>query len=81
MSTEDEQGGPKRESSGLSLRLLKWLAIVLPFLFLVSLDVLRHTLLAQQLHTFPGFLGFYGVIALAVAAFSYTMFALIACLL
>lgn len=50
---------------------------MLPILFLASLDVLRHIVFPNQLHTFPGFLGIHGVIAIAVVIFSYAIFGFI----
>jgi nitrate/nitrite-specific signal transduction histidine kinase len=46
-------------------------------LFLVAIDILRHSVFSEQLHTIPGFLSIYAVIAAAVTAFSYTTFGLI----
>lgn len=56
---------------------LRWVAITLPVLFLASLDVLRHTIFSQQLHTIRGYIGTYIFIAVAVIVFSYTIFALV----
>ncbi len=61
----------------LSNNFLRWAAIVLPILFLVGLDVLRHTVFAGTLHSFLGFIGTYAAIVTAVVFFSYSMFALI----
>ena len=60
-----------------SLGWLRWVAITLPVLFLASLDVLRHTIFSQQLHTIRGYIGTYIFIAVAVIIFSYTIFALV----
>ncbi|MBI2166241.1 MAG: GAF domain-containing protein [Chloroflexi bacterium] len=62
---------------GPSTDVLRWVAIVLPILFLVGLDVLRHTVFAGALHSIPGFIGTNAVVIIAVVIFSYTMFTLI----
>lgn len=56
---------------------LRWIAIMLPIIFLASLDILRHTIFSQQLHTIQGYIVTYLFIAFAVIVFSYTIFALI----
>ncbi|MBI3979158.1 MAG: GAF domain-containing sensor histidine kinase [Chloroflexi bacterium] len=61
----------------LNTRLLRQASIVLPIVFLILVDVLRHTFLAQQLHTLPGFLATYLVIAAGVVLFAYTIFDLV----
>ncbi|MBI2304297.1 MAG: GAF domain-containing sensor histidine kinase [Chloroflexi bacterium] len=61
----------------LNLTALRWSAIVLPIAFLVSIDVLRQTILYSQLHSVPGLVGVYLLISTAVIAFSYTIFAFI----
>lgn len=61
----------------LSMGLLRWLTIVGPLVFLASLDVLRHTVFVEPLHSLPGFLGTYAIIALAVSLFSYSIFGLV----
>lgn len=61
----------------LNMRLLKWMAIALPILFLVIVDILRHTIFIPQLHNIPGFLFTYSVIAVGVVLFSYIVFRLI----
>ncbi|MBI4494610.1 MAG: GAF domain-containing sensor histidine kinase [Chloroflexi bacterium] len=75
-----EHDEPRLGRWRLNPPLLRRLAIVLPVFFLVVVDVLRHTTLAQQLHSLPGFLATYSVIALGVVAFSYTIFGLVASL-
>jgi signal transduction histidine kinase len=69
-----EGGGSKRPL--FSMRPLLWAAIGLPIAFLASIDVLRHTVFSEQLHTIPGFIGVHTLIAIAVVMFSYTMFGL-----
>jgi len=66
-----QDGASKWERAARRLRLL---AIVLPILFLVALDLLRHTLLSATLHTVPGFLTTYALIGAAVVLFSYAIF-------
>lgn len=61
----------------MNLTVLRILTIILPILFLVGVDLLRHTLLAQQLHTLPGFVATYGTVAVATAVFSWGVFRVI----
>ncbi|MBI4498324.1 MAG: GAF domain-containing protein [Chloroflexi bacterium] len=56
------------------MAILRVLTVILPVLFLVAADLLRHTVLLQQLHTLPGFLATYGAVAVATAAFSWGVF-------
>lgn len=60
-----------------STNVLRWIAIIVPILFLAGLDTLRHTVFAEALHSIPGFIGAYAAIVTAVVIFSYTMFTLI----
>ncbi|MBI2871961.1 MAG: GAF domain-containing sensor histidine kinase [Chloroflexi bacterium] len=59
------------------MRILRWVAIVLPIVFLATIDVLRHTVFAAQLHTVRGFIGVHVVMAVAVIVFAYTIFGFI----
>jgi len=61
----------------LDLRSLRAAGIVLPLLFLIAVDLLRHTIFFGQLHTFSGFFGTYTVTALAVVVFSFSIFSFI----
>ncbi|MBI2849691.1 MAG: GAF domain-containing protein [Chloroflexi bacterium] len=60
------------------MQVLKWATIVLPIVFLVSLDILRHTIFFGQLHVPSGFIATYTVIAVAVVVFSFSIFGFIA---
>jgi signal transduction histidine kinase len=60
-----------------NLRILKWLAIIMPVAFLVALDVFRHTALEDFHHSTSGFLINYGVTAAAVVIFAYLIFGLV----
>lgn len=60
----------------LTLRSLKWLAIVLPTVFLTLVWVLLHGV-AIELHRFPGILVLFGVTVLAVAMFAFGVFAVV----
>lgn len=73
----DVEDSGRRPPWRFSTSVLRWLAIVLPILFLVGFDILRHTVFAGALHSIPGFIGTYAAIVTAVVAFSYSMFALI----
>jgi nitrate/nitrite-specific signal transduction histidine kinase len=69
-----------REAKGrrpLDMHRLRWLAIVLPVVFLSSLDVLRHTALSGILHTVPGFIAVNSAMVVGVVVFSYSMFGLV----
>ncbi len=61
----------------LNMHRLRWLAIVLPVVFLSSLDVLRHTALSGPLHTVPGFIAINSAMVVGVIVFSYSMFGLV----
>ncbi len=56
---------------------LRLAAITVPVSFLVLIDILRHTLFSEQLHSIPGFIAVYAVICVAVTVFSYTLFGFI----
>ncbi|MEK7682243.1 MAG: GAF domain-containing protein, partial [Chloroflexota bacterium] len=56
------------------IRVLRWMAIALPIFFLALVDVLRHTVFSNQLHTLPGFLATYAVLTAAIAVFSFATF-------
>lgn len=61
-------------SQRLNMQLLKWMTMALPILFLVTVDILRHTFFFGELHNIPGFLFTYSVIAIGVVLFSFTVF-------
>ncbi len=61
----------------LNMHRLRWLAIVLPVVFLSSLDVLRHTALSGLLHTVPGFIAVNSAMVVGVIIFSYAIFGLV----
>lgn len=63
---------------GTAVNALRALTVVLPLVFLVGADLLRHTILVEQLHTVAGFLATYGVVGLATAGFSWGVFRVIA---
>lgn len=70
----------KREPNGkwhMELGLLRWAAIVLPILFLGLLEVLRHTVLVEQLDSTEGLTVVLAVIVIAVVVFAYTIFGFI----
>lgn len=62
----------------LNMRVLRWATIVLPVLFLATVDFLRHTVFYTQLHALPGFLATYAALAMGVTVFSFAVFGLIA---
>ncbi len=62
---------------GVGLPALRWIAIAFPIAFLIAVDVLRHRVSSDPLHSVPGVLVLYGLAALAVAAFAYVVFGLI----
>ncbi|MBI4287469.1 MAG: GAF domain-containing sensor histidine kinase [Chloroflexi bacterium] len=61
----------------INASILRWVAIVLPILILVGVDVLRHRIFPQQLHTFAGFAVTYVIIIIGVVLFSFAMFGLV----
>lgn len=83
MAADSPKPRPSREGpttnigSHLNLRVLTWAAIVLPVAFLAALDVVRHLVFPEFLHTLPGFLATYAMIAGGVVAFSFCVFGLI----
>ena len=68
------QSGEKLTPSGF--RTLRWLAIVLPFLFIVGLNILLHTTL-RMFHDFPGVLMMLGLLMILTGAFSFAVFGLV----
>ncbi len=62
---------------GVSLPALRWITIALPIAFLIAVDVLRHRVFSDPLHSAPGVLVLYALAALAVAGFAYFVFGLI----
>lgn len=68
------QSGEKLTPSGF--RTLRWLAIVLPFLFIVGLNILLHTTL-HMFHDFPGVLVVLGLLVILTGAFSFAVFGLV----
>ncbi|HSG14234.1 MAG TPA: GAF domain-containing sensor histidine kinase [Gaiellaceae bacterium] len=65
-----------RIDAPMTLGRLKWLAIVLPTLFLTSVWILLHDV-AIELHRFPGILVLFPVTVLAVAVFAFGVFAVV----
>ncbi len=63
-----------RGPAGLGLRQLRWLGVVLPLLFLGLLDLARHALWPELLHSWVGFILIGGVVALGTYLFSKAMF-------
>ncbi len=58
----------------MNLAVLRALTVVLPLIFLITVDFLRHTLLSGILHNPIGFLGTYGLTVAGVAVFSWWVF-------
>ena len=56
---------------------LRAATVLLPLLFLITVDFLRHTVLINTLHNPLGFLATYGLVAMGVIAFSWWVFGLI----
>lgn len=65
---------PGRILGRLSLRQLRWLGVVLPLIFLGTLDLIRHVLWPEFLHAAPGFLLIGAVIAAGTYLFSKLIF-------
>jgi nitrate/nitrite-specific signal transduction histidine kinase len=60
--------------AGLTLRQLRWLGVILPLIFLGLLDLVRHAVWPELLHTWPGFLLIGALVAAATYLFSKAMF-------
>lgn len=60
-----------------SWRVLRWGTVALPVLFLVIVDLLRHTVFQAQLHTVPGSLLTYAITGAAIVVFSAAVFDLV----
>lgn len=73
----DPNDGPRLGRWRLSTPLLRRVAIVLPILFLAAVDILRHTIFVQTLHSVPGFIATYSAITTGVILFAYTLFGFI----
>lgn len=60
--------------------LLRWVAIVVPMLFIVAVDILRQTVFSHHPYVFPGYAGLiftYVITLVAIAVFSYAIFGVI----
>ncbi|MGB7587116.1 MAG: GAF domain-containing sensor histidine kinase [Solirubrobacterales bacterium] len=68
------ENSTKLTSSGF--RTLRWLAIILPVLFIVGLNYLLHTAL-HRFHDFPGILVVLALLVLLTGAFSFAIFGLV----
>ncbi len=56
------------------MKTLRWLTVVLPVLFLIAVDLVRHAVWPQLLHPYPGFFIILGVVALGTFLFSRFVF-------
>jgi len=68
------RGGERLTPSGF--RLLKWLAIILPVVFIAGLNYLLHTAL-HRYHDFPQVLYVLALLVLLTAAFSFVVFGIV----
>ncbi len=78
MNNGEQQSEPR--GYGPNMTRLKWLAIGLPIVFLIVVDVIRQTVLSDRSYVFPGAPGIiftYIVVAVAVVGFSNVIFAFI----
>lgn len=60
--------------------LLRWVAIVVPMLFIVAVDILRQTIFSHHAYVFPGYAGLvftYVITLVAIVVFSYAIFGVI----
>lgn len=73
----DNKNSPEDKRWRVNMQLLKWATIVLPIVFLVSLDLLRHNIFYGQLHVLSGFIVTYTVIAIGVVVFTFSVFGFI----
>lgn len=68
---------PAHAALGARLRLLKWLGIVVPLLFLGGAEYLRGRLFPGEFYSLGSRIFFFGVLAVAVALFSHGVFSLV----
>lgn len=61
----------------MTLRRLKWISVLAPLVFLLVLDLARHTIRSDLLHAWPGTLLIGGVVLMAGLLFSEAIFGLI----
>ena len=61
----------------LSIRTIRWLAIIVPTLLLATLDLIRHQIIQPQFHTVFGFLTTYAIVAVGITVFSFVVFGLV----
>ena len=59
--------------AGLTLRQLRWLGVILPLIFLGLLDLVRHAVWPELLHSWPGFLLIGALVAAGTYLFSKAM--------
>ncbi|MBI2859820.1 MAG: GAF domain-containing sensor histidine kinase [Chloroflexi bacterium] len=60
-----------------TLKALRWASIILPVVFLIGFDRLRHTVFVAELHSTPAFIAVYAIIVVGVVGFSYAIFGFI----
>ena len=68
--------GSRRGWLGLSMTSLKWLAILVPIVFLALVQYLLHAFV-EVLHEWPWVIVLFGAVAVAVASFSFAVFGVI----
>ena len=61
----------------MSLRRLKWMSVLAPVAFLVALDVLRHTVQPDLLHSWPGYVLVGGLLLVGALFFSDAVFGVV----
>lgn len=61
----------------MDLRRLKWLAVLVPMLFLGAVDYARHVLYPALLHAWPGYILVSGVVLIGTLFFAETIFGVI----
>ena len=80
-ATQEDRPMADTWNARANLSLVKWLAVVLPILFLAAVDIFRQTVFSGQLYPFPGLFGLlftYAAISVSVLMFSHAVFAFIA---
>ncbi len=65
------------EITRLSLKLLKWVTIVSPLLFLFTLEIIRAAVFPEELHLLPGYLLWGGVVLVGALFFGEVIFGVI----
>ena len=61
----------------MTLRRLKWLAVLAPLVFLIGVDVVRHIVRPDLLHDWPGQLAILGIVLIGILLFTRAVFGIV----